>query len=322
MEFTIDPEFRDLLPKLSEDERQRLVSDVNQNGCRDKLVVWKEWNILIDGHNRYEICSDLDLPFETTELSFPSRDDVKMWMFRNQLGRRNLTDFQRAEIALRMKPVVAEAAKSKKAEAGGDRGNQYTGGKVAVTQTFVEPPLDKRSDAEANAIVAKEAGVSRETIRKVETILKDGNQELIDKLRSGEKADDGRKMTINKAYKTVKPPVVQKPVEAVIEPVAVAVVEPVKVEPVKPEPIPPEPKPEPDDVSEFKIDYSRVPKAKDTASPEITMEMRLKAVGLRRANAAIAEMRMIPNGDPQLEMAHELMAGYLRNCGIAKIKKG
>lgn len=312
MEFTIDPEFRDLLPKLSEDERQRLVSDINQNGCRDKLVVWKEWSILIDGHNRYEICSDLDLPFETTELSFPSRDDVKMWMFRNQLGRRNLTDFQRAEIALRMKPVVSEAAKQRQCAGRPPK---------EVGQIFGQDNGDEH-ERKTDAIVAKEAGVSRETIRKVEMILKDGNQELIDKLRSGEKADDGRKMTINKAYKTVKPPVVQKPVEPVIEPVAVAVVEPVKVEPVKPEPIPPEPKTEPDDVSEFKIDYSRAPKAKDTASPEITMEMRLKAVGLRRANAAIAEMRMIPNGDPQLEMAHELMAGYLRNCGIAKIKKG
>lgn len=67
-EFTIDPEFRDLLPRLSPDERERLVTEINANGCRDPLVVWKEWNTLIDGHNRYEICTDLDLPFETRRV--------------------------------------------------------------------------------------------------------------------------------------------------------------------------------------------------------------------------------------------------------------
>ena len=34
-------------------------------GCRDALVLWGE--VLVDGHNRYEICSRHGLPFRTVQ---------------------------------------------------------------------------------------------------------------------------------------------------------------------------------------------------------------------------------------------------------------
>ena len=51
-----------------------------------------EWPcILIDGHNRYEICTRLELPFETVFKDFAGREAAMDWMDANQLGRRNLT---------------------------------------------------------------------------------------------------------------------------------------------------------------------------------------------------------------------------------------
>ncbi len=50
--------------------------------------------VLLDGHNRYEICTRLDLPFEVSQVSFNSRDEAADWMDRNQLGRRNLDSIQ------------------------------------------------------------------------------------------------------------------------------------------------------------------------------------------------------------------------------------
>lgn len=55
-------------------------------------MVWGE--ILIDGHNRYEICTRLGLPFETVAKEFTDRDAVMDWMDANQLGRRNITPDQ------------------------------------------------------------------------------------------------------------------------------------------------------------------------------------------------------------------------------------
>ena len=54
----IDKEFKELIPALSVDEKTALEENIKKEGCRDALVLWGE--TLIDGHNRYEICSNFD----------------------------------------------------------------------------------------------------------------------------------------------------------------------------------------------------------------------------------------------------------------------
>ena len=85
----IDEGFKSLLPRQTAEERATLEADILANGCRDPLVTWR--GILIDGHNRYEICTKHGLSFQTIEMDFPDRDAVEDWMDSNQLGRRNLS---------------------------------------------------------------------------------------------------------------------------------------------------------------------------------------------------------------------------------------
>jgi len=59
----------------------------------------------------YEICKRNDIPFQTVEQEFEDRAAAKIWIIRNQLGRRNLTDFVRIELVEKMKPLIAEKAK-------------------------------------------------------------------------------------------------------------------------------------------------------------------------------------------------------------------
>lgn len=92
-DIKIDAEFSALIPPLSAEERQQLEENiVEHGGARDPLVVWasKGTLTLLDGHNRYEICTRLELPFDVHEMRFGSRDEAADWMDRNQLGRRNL----------------------------------------------------------------------------------------------------------------------------------------------------------------------------------------------------------------------------------------
>ena len=189
-EFTISPEFRDLLPKLSSEEHAMLLSQINADGCRDPLVVWQEEGILIDGHNRYSICNDLELPYTTVLMSFKNRDDVKMWMFRNQLGRRNLDTMQRAEIAVRMLPVIQDMAKSRQSAAGGDKVSSQA-------KALVEPvPQALERHKAARDIAGEIAGVSGRTVDKVKKILAEATPEVIAKVRNKE-------MNINEACETV-----------------------------------------------------------------------------------------------------------------------
>jgi N6-adenosine-specific RNA methylase IME4 len=59
--------------------------------CNYGLSPYRHDFILIDGHNRHEICTRNGLPFETIAMVFESREVVMDWMDANQLGRRNLS---------------------------------------------------------------------------------------------------------------------------------------------------------------------------------------------------------------------------------------
>ena len=91
MQINIDPEFRKHLLPLDTHEIIFLEESVAAEGCREALVIWEEQSTLIDGHNRYEICTRLGVPFETRMVSLPNRESVLDWMDKNQAGRRNMT---------------------------------------------------------------------------------------------------------------------------------------------------------------------------------------------------------------------------------------
>lgn len=59
-QYRIVPEFKDLLPPLTPEQRATLKQLIKENGgCINALVVWDEQNILLDGHHRVEIMAEL-----------------------------------------------------------------------------------------------------------------------------------------------------------------------------------------------------------------------------------------------------------------------
>jgi len=88
--ITIDPEFQNLIRPLRRKEYLLLEESIREEGCRDPIILWK--GILIDGHNRYEICTRHAIPFQTREMEFSCREEVVAWICRNQLGRRNISE--------------------------------------------------------------------------------------------------------------------------------------------------------------------------------------------------------------------------------------
>jgi DNA invertase Pin-like site-specific DNA recombinase len=170
----IDPEFHGLIPALTGEARAQLEANLRAEGCRDPLVVWPQDDdapILLDGHNRYEICQQYGLPFRMVEAQgISTREDAQIWIVRNQLGRRNLQDFQRIELAERLRPLLEAKAK----------GKQQEGGREKVPQNFAEP-------VETRQAIAEIAGVSRETVRKAEVILEDADEPTKEALRRGKR---------------------------------------------------------------------------------------------------------------------------------------
>jgi hypothetical protein len=86
----VDPEFRSLLAPLSPEEYNQLQENIKADGCREPLTVWRGESILVDGHNRLEICTELGIKYQTRDMDFPDREAAFNWIIANQLGRRNL----------------------------------------------------------------------------------------------------------------------------------------------------------------------------------------------------------------------------------------
>lgn len=98
MDIIVDPRFRDKIPKPTEEEYRQLEENILSDGeIRDPLILWRGYNILIDGHNRWKIYQEHSdvLPFPgVRELPFEDENAAVDWMLMNQLGRRNLNEMQ------------------------------------------------------------------------------------------------------------------------------------------------------------------------------------------------------------------------------------
>lgn len=141
---------------------------------------------LSDGHNRYTICKANNIRFKTDEKHFADRDDAKLWIIDNQLGRRNLTPFVRTELHLKKKDILAAEARKKVVEVGKQTGR----GNKKVPENSPKP-------LETRQIIAKAANVSDNTVTRVEKIIAKAPAPILEKLRKGE-------VSINEAYTSIK----------------------------------------------------------------------------------------------------------------------
>src|SRR5437868_10921790 len=107
MDIVVNEELKAYIDPLTPEEHQALERSILAEGCRDALVLWGE--VLVDGHNRYGICKQHGLPFQTVQhAQFGSIEDVHLWMIDQHLGRRSVSDFQRGVLALRKREIGAQ----------------------------------------------------------------------------------------------------------------------------------------------------------------------------------------------------------------------
>lgn len=95
MDLKIDPEFAEKIPPLTPEEFEQLEANILAEGTvLNPLIVWN--GVIVDGHNRYKIIqAHPEISFTTHEKQFADRYEAIIWICRNQLGRRNLTDEQK-----------------------------------------------------------------------------------------------------------------------------------------------------------------------------------------------------------------------------------
>lgn len=180
MQIIIDKEFQSLIPPLTVEEYNGLEASILAEGCRDALVLWGE--ILIDGHNRYEICTAHDVPYQTVQKDFADRDDAKLWMMRNQLARRNLNDFQHAEIVHKCEDAVKAKAKEQQIRKPAD----------SVLEKFPgQKPIVARDELGAMA------GISGKTYEHAVAVMEEAPEPVVEATRQNA-------LSINAAYQVTR----------------------------------------------------------------------------------------------------------------------
>src|SRR5215216_564010 len=179
MNITINQEYARLVPEISAEEYDALKQSIKENGLYVPIIV-NQNGILLDGHHRYKACQELGITPSQVVRKFADELDEKLFVIDCNLTRRQLNNFQRTELALKSKPILEAIAKR----------NESLGGKGGRNLT----PLGRVDER-----IGERAGVSRDTVRKVEKILE--NERITDKdkedLRLG-------KVSINKAYEIVE----------------------------------------------------------------------------------------------------------------------
>lgn len=186
MEYKILDELKNWFPAQTADELENLETSLREEGCRDPIVVWNRDVdiVIIDGMTRYPICEKYGIEFSTIEKQFDNIEQVKAWMCRNQLGRRNLSESQKAYFATR-DLWDEESKKSHDAivESGGDRkSDEY---KKSVVAPVPHPVTSKVSVGKTRERIAKIADVGARTVQGAKNVIERGSQKLNDAVRDG-----------------------------------------------------------------------------------------------------------------------------------------
>ena len=177
LQLTIDAELRSLIAPLTPQEFELLKSQIFEQGCLQPLCVWKAndgQRILLDGHNRYQICTEYNLYYNTVNVRLASRQHAKLWILQHQAGRRNLSDDQRAVVWNEIREQRSKIA----SEEGAAKARAAKADSVKITES-------KRSKRDTRAEVAREANLSESKLRRAQK-LKKYQPELYEKVLRGE----------------------------------------------------------------------------------------------------------------------------------------
>lgn len=191
MNIRIDPEFQNKIPPLTEAEFRQLEENILSSGkIYEPIAVWN--GVIVDGHNRYKIhLAHPEISIQIREMHFADKWAAFDWMYKNQLGRRNLTDEQKTYLLGKLyearKHVVGFISEEK--EQGRDSYGRFQSMQNAHTGETTKNGKPKR----VSDCIAEEQGVNTSTVQRAEQYskgldaIRKLDNELADEILSGKK---------------------------------------------------------------------------------------------------------------------------------------
>lgn len=164
MDLKIDREFQEKIPPLTEEEFKQLRENILEDGeVYEPIIVWN--GVIVDGHNRYRIIKEHpEIPYRVKQMDFADKWAAFDWMYKKQLGRRNLTDEQKDYL-------LGKMYEARKKAHGGSGANRYT----KAVQMAQNGQSVKTTDKETHGVsgeIAIEMNIGRNTVRRAEKFAK------------------------------------------------------------------------------------------------------------------------------------------------------
>lgn len=162
--------FEKLFP-IQKETLAAISQDMEVNGFDPvfPLVVWKEENVIVDGHTRFTAAKNMHLDqVPVVYKSFENEDDALLYSFHAQRNRRNMSDDDIVK-CLALLDVIHKK----------DEEDQKTTRKAE------------------NEIRAKELGISPQKVDKARKVMEYGSPDIQEQVQAGEKS-------INKAFNEVQ----------------------------------------------------------------------------------------------------------------------
>lgn len=97
------PVFEGMMPAHSPEEKEYLRKDIILNGVLNDIIVWRQHNVIIEGHTRYDIAMSIrGMKFGVKFMDFATEEEAVIWALQHAFSRRNLDLNNRKLIAARL----------------------------------------------------------------------------------------------------------------------------------------------------------------------------------------------------------------------------
>ena len=200
----INFEYSKLVNPLSQLEYVALKNSIREDGLHYPIVINSKGEIL-DGHHRYKICKDLDMPIKCEVKYFDNLGEEKRFVIDINLKRRQLNDFQKAELAYKLEDIYKEHARLRQLSKlknvndkipslpslGSNDHNDVNNNKTNDNQIVTE------EKGRVIEVISKKNNLSPKTYQRARTLIENATEEVKEKLRAN-------KTTIFKEYDKIQ----------------------------------------------------------------------------------------------------------------------
>lgn len=203
MNIIIKEDYEKLVPPMSENEYQGLKQSIKEQGKNMIPVIINQDDILLDGHYRLKICTELGIEIEHQVMKFTDPLKEKMFVIETNVIRRQLNEFQRVECGFSLEEIENEGARQRKQSTlpkKGEKGFKHPLGAIQPVLSSVEDTIndqlrqqqqpqenqDRGKIGRVSHIIAHKIRVSHSTYERGKLIILKGTDEQKERLRKGD----------------------------------------------------------------------------------------------------------------------------------------